>query len=101
MVTAVLAVAFALLVPPALAGWALEPFLLATVVLAQLVPSVLVTAAVDGRAGVLHATYNAVNDTTLLTATAPGSMLLALTASIVVIIWAVGLLVATRGAAQR
>ena len=245
MVTAMLAVAFALLVPPALAGWALEPFLLATVVLAQLVPSVLVTAAVDGRAGVrdlfrrssagacirpgtpwrswrcpwrrcsarpsrsarpprctpssptrpwctaylaqlailplinlweetavmgviqarltatrgplvaavltglvfgfyhlplrlgqplgelligmaftlvlavalrvvagwlyartggsillvaaLHATYNAVNNTTLLTATAPGSMLLALTASIVVIIWAVGLLVATGG----
>jgi uncharacterized protein len=47
-----LGVAFALLTPPTLAGWAPEPFLLATVVLAQLVPAVLVTAAADGRAGV-------------------------------------------------
>jgi hypothetical protein len=45
-------VAFALLTPPTLAGWAPEPFLLATVVFAQLVPAVLVTAAADGRAGV-------------------------------------------------
>jgi CAAX protease family protein len=52
MVAAMLTVAFALLIPPALAGMALEPFLIATVVLAQLLPSVLVTAAVDGRAGV-------------------------------------------------
>jgi membrane protease YdiL (CAAX protease family) len=52
MIIVMLAVAFALLTPPTLAGWAPEPFLLATVVFAQLVPAVLVTAAVDGRAGV-------------------------------------------------
>ena len=52
MIATMLTVAFALLAPPALAGWALEPFLLATVVFAQLVPSLLVTAAADGRAGV-------------------------------------------------
>lgn len=52
MIITMLAVAFALLTPPALAGWSPEPFLLATVVFAQLVPAVLVTAAADGRAGV-------------------------------------------------
>jgi membrane protease YdiL (CAAX protease family) len=52
MIVTMLAVAFALLTPPTLAGWAPEPFLLATVVFAQLVPAVLVTAAADGRAGV-------------------------------------------------
>ena len=52
MITMMLTGSFALLIPPALAGWALEPFLLATVILAQLVPAVLVTAATDGRAGV-------------------------------------------------
>src|SRR4051794_6443073 len=52
LITIMLAVAFALLPPPTLAGWAPEPFLLATVVFAQLVPAVLVTAAADGRAGV-------------------------------------------------
>ena len=48
MIIMMLAVAFALLTPPTLAGWAPEPFLLATVVFAQLVPAVLVTAAADG-----------------------------------------------------
>jgi membrane protease YdiL (CAAX protease family) len=52
MIVAMLVVAFALLTPPTLAGWAPEPFLLATVVFAQLVPALLVTAAADGRAGV-------------------------------------------------
>jgi len=52
LIIIMLAVAFALLTPPTLAGWAPEPFLLATVVFAQLVPAVLVTAAADGRAGV-------------------------------------------------
>ena len=52
MIIIMLAVAFALLTPPTLAGWAPEPFLLATVVFAQLVPAVLVTAAADGRVGV-------------------------------------------------
>ena len=52
MIVAMLVVAFALLTPPTLAGWAPEPFLLATVVFAQLVPAVAVTAAADGRAGV-------------------------------------------------
>ena len=52
MIVIMLAVAFALLTPPTLAGWAPEPFLLATVVFAQLVPALLVTAAADGRAGV-------------------------------------------------
>ena len=52
MIVTMVTVAFALLIPPALAGLALEPFLLATVVFAQLVPAVLVTAAADGRAGV-------------------------------------------------
>ncbi len=52
MIVMMLTVAFALLTPPTLAGRAPEPFLLATVLFAQLVPSVLVTAAADGRAGV-------------------------------------------------
>ena len=52
MIVTMLVVAFALLTPPTLAGWAPEPFLLATVVFAQLVPALLVTAAADGRAGV-------------------------------------------------
>ena len=52
MIVIMLGVAFALLTPPTLAGWAPEPFLLATVVFAQLVPALLVTAAADGRAGV-------------------------------------------------
>ena len=52
LIAIMLAVAFALLTPPTLAGWAPEPFLLATVVFAQLVPAVLVTAAADGRVGV-------------------------------------------------
>jgi membrane protease YdiL (CAAX protease family) len=52
MIVVMLTVAFALLTPPTLAGWAPEPFLLATVVFAQLVPAVAVTAAADGRAGV-------------------------------------------------
>ena len=52
MVTTMLVVAYSVLIPPALAGWALEPFLLAVVLFGQLLPAVLVTAAVDGRAGV-------------------------------------------------
>lgn len=52
MVTSMLGIANALLVPVARAGLPIEPFLLVAVVFAQLLPAVLVTAAVDGRAGV-------------------------------------------------
>ncbi len=45
-------VSYALLIPPALAGLPLEPFLLGVVLFAQLLPAVLVTAAVGGRPAV-------------------------------------------------
>ena len=45
-------VAFALLIPAALSGLPIEPFLLAVVLLAQLLPAVLVTGAVGGRPAV-------------------------------------------------
>jgi uncharacterized protein len=45
-------VSWALLIPPALAGMPLEPFLLAAVLFGQLLPAVLVTAAVGGRPAV-------------------------------------------------
>jgi membrane protease YdiL (CAAX protease family) len=52
MVTAMLGIDFAVLIPPARAGLPVEPFLLVVVLFAQLLPAVLVAAAVDGRAGV-------------------------------------------------
>jgi membrane protease YdiL (CAAX protease family) len=45
-------VAFALLIPAALSGLPMEPFLLGVVLLAQLLPAVLVTGAVGGRPAV-------------------------------------------------
>ena len=45
----------------------------------------------------LHATFNAVNNNNLLTATAPGSDLLANTPWILIGLWGIGTLVATRG----
>ncbi len=45
-------VAYALLIPPALTGLPLEPFLLGVVLFGQLLPAVLVTAAAGGRQGV-------------------------------------------------
>jgi membrane protease YdiL (CAAX protease family) len=49
---AMFTVSYALLIPPALAGLPLEPFLLAVVLFGQLLPAVLVTAAVGGRPAV-------------------------------------------------
>lgn len=45
-------VGYALLVPAAMLGLPVEPFLLATVLLGQLLPAVIVAAATGGRAGV-------------------------------------------------
>lgn len=45
-------VAWALLIPPALAGVALEPFLLGVVLFGQLLPAVVVSAAIGGRPAV-------------------------------------------------
>jgi membrane protease YdiL (CAAX protease family) len=52
MLLAMFGVSFALLIPPALAGLALEPFLLGAVLFGQLLPAVLVTGAVGGRPAV-------------------------------------------------
>jgi len=52
MVTAMLGIANAVLIPAARSGLPIEPFLLLAVLLAQLLPAVLVTAAADGRDGV-------------------------------------------------
>jgi membrane protease YdiL (CAAX protease family) len=49
MLLAMFAVAYGLLIPAALSGLPVEPFLLGAVLLGQLLPSVLVTAAVGGR----------------------------------------------------
>ena len=49
---AMFAVSYTLLIPPALAGLPLEPFLLAVVLFGQLLPAVLVTATVGGRPAV-------------------------------------------------
>jgi uncharacterized protein len=45
-------ISYAFLIPPALAGLPLEPFLLGVIFLGQLLPAVLVTAAVGGRPAV-------------------------------------------------
>jgi uncharacterized protein len=52
MLLAMFGVSYALLIPPALAGIALEPFLLGAVLFGQLLPAVLVTGAVGGRPAV-------------------------------------------------
>jgi membrane protease YdiL (CAAX protease family) len=52
MLLVMFGVSWALLIPPALAGLALEPFLLGVVLFAQLLPAVLVTGAVGGRPAV-------------------------------------------------
>jgi membrane protease YdiL (CAAX protease family) len=52
MLIAMFTISYALLIPPALAGLPLEPFLLGVIFLGQLLPAVLVTAAIGGRPGV-------------------------------------------------
>ncbi len=52
MLIAMFTISYALLIPPALAGLPLEPFLLGVIFLGQLLPAVLVTAAIGGRPAV-------------------------------------------------
>jgi membrane protease YdiL (CAAX protease family) len=52
MLITMFVVAWGVLIPPALAGMALEPFLLVVVLFGQLLPAVLVTAAIGGRPAV-------------------------------------------------
>jgi CAAX protease family protein len=52
MLIAMFTISYALLIPPALAGLPLEPFLLGVIFLGQLLPAVLVTAAIGGRRAV-------------------------------------------------
>jgi membrane protease YdiL (CAAX protease family) len=52
MLIAMFTISYALLIPPALAGLPLEPFLLGVIFLGQLLPAVLVTAAMGGRPAV-------------------------------------------------
>src|SRR5918912_4599573 len=48
MLIAMFTISYALLIPPALKGLPLEPFLLGVIFLGQLLPAVLVTAAIGG-----------------------------------------------------
>jgi CAAX protease family protein len=52
MLIAMFTISYALLIPPALAGLPLEPFLLGVIFIGQLLPAVLVTAAIGGRPAV-------------------------------------------------